>query len=125
MPIIDQQLEILKEHFPGTTLSQLPNGAQLVTIPNVRLPQGWSQQTTTIYFIAPVGYPLAKPDCFWADPALRLSNGGMPQAANITPIPDTNQNQVWFSWHAEHWNPNRDSLLTYMRIIEARLKRAQ
>jgi Prokaryotic E2 family E len=125
MPIADQQFVVLKDYYPLAELRTLPSGAHLITLPNVPLPQGWSQPQTTLFFIAPVGYPLAKPDCFWADHNLRLSHGGMPQAANITPIPEINQPQLWFSWHTEHWNPNRDNLLTYLRVIQGRFKKPQ
>jgi hypothetical protein len=125
MPIADQQFALLQQYFAEAVMRPLPSSGQLITVPKVQLPSGWSQPATTVYFIAPVGYPLAKPDCFWADPNLRLSNGSMPQAANITPIPEVGQGQLWFSWHANQWNPNRDNLLTYMRVIEARLKQAR
>jgi hypothetical protein len=125
MPIADQQFAILQQYYPQAVLHTLPSGAYLITVPGFRLPTGWSQPQTTVYFIAPVGYPMAKPDCFWADPNLRLSNGLMPQASNIGPIPDVGQNQLWFSWHTSHWNPNRDNLLTYLRVIEERLRRSQ
>jgi len=125
MPIADQQFAILKDRYPFAELHTLPSGAQLITIPNIPLPAGWSQPQSTIHFIAPVGYPLAKPDCFWADRDLRLRHGGMPHASNVTAIPETNQLQLWFSWHTQHWNPNRDNLLTYVRVIEERFRKPQ
>jgi len=27
---------------------------------------------------------------------------------------------MWWSWHLQAWNPNRDDLYTYMRVIERR-----
>lgn len=122
MSPLEQQFDILKEYFPNARNEKLPDNSLLVTIPDFPLPQGWSKPSATINFIAPLGYPLAKPDCFWADPDLRLQHGTLPQSTNISPIPGTNLTQLWFSWHAGHWVPNRDSLLTYVRVIEARLK---
>jgi hypothetical protein len=125
MPIADQQFAVLKTYYPQAELRTLPSGAQLIVVPNFRLPPGWTQPQATIFFIAPLGYPLAKPDCFWTDRDLRLAHGGMPQAANITAIPEINQLQLWFSWHTSHWNPNRDNLLTFVRVIEERFKKLQ
>ena len=80
-----------------------------------RVGTGSNQGQTTIRFIAPVGYPYANPDCFWADQSLRLASGGMPQASNITTIPETNITGVWFSWHlTKPWNPNSDTLLNWL-----------
>ncbi len=126
MTPLQQQFDLLKSEFPTATLEQLPSGAAVIAIPDFVLPPGWSQPRTIVKFVAPVGYPLAKPDCFWASPDLRLQSGGAPQATNQTPIPEVNgAPMLWFSWHASQWNPNRDSLLTYARVIERRLRQAQ
>ena len=124
MSILEAQLEALKAQ-PGcadAALQVLADGSAVVTIRNVTLPAGWSKGGTTIWFVAPVGYPHAKPDCFWADPDLRLHNNAMPQATNLTNIPGTAFNNLWFSWHTAHWDPNRDSLTTYLNVVKQRLK---
>jgi hypothetical protein len=124
-PIIEQQLTLLRESYPEATATRLPSGAHLVTIPNVRLPHGWNRQTTTILFLAPPGYPAAQPDCFWVDPTqMRLENGGTPEGSNDSnPIPEVvpSRQLTWFSWHLQTWNPNRDSLITYFKVIMKRL----
>jgi hypothetical protein len=126
MTPVQEQFELLKSEFPTATLEQLPSGAVVIAIPDFALPPGWLQQTTTVRFLAPVGYPLAKPDCFWASPELRLQSGGMPQATNQTPMPEFNGAPLLcFSWHTSQWNPNRDNLLTYARVIERRLRQPQ
>jgi hypothetical protein len=126
MTPLQQQFEALRAEYASATLEPLSSGAALVSIPDFPLPSGWSAALTTVRFLAPVGYPLAKPDCFWASPELRLQNGGMPQSTNQTPIPETNgAAQLWFSWHVNQWNPNRDGLVTYVRVIEQRLRQAQ
>jgi hypothetical protein len=119
---LEEQFEILKTELPDASLQLLPSGAGLVTIQDFELPPGWSQPKTTIRFLAPVGYPFAKPDCFWADLQLRLQGGAMPQSTNISAIPEINENHLWFSWHMGPWNPNRDSLQTYFRVIRKRLE---
>ena len=125
MTPLQQQFEILKQQHPNATLEVLSTGASVITIPEVLLGDGWSPPNAFVKFVAPVGYPFATPDCFWASPDLRLKSGAMPQNTNLTPIPGTSTPLLWFSWHASHWNPNRDNLLTYFRVIKERLKRAQ
>jgi hypothetical protein len=124
MSILDIQFADLKAqpNCAGADLQLLPDGSAVLTIPNFPLPAGWSKPTATIRFVAPVGYPHAKPDCFWADPDLRLQSNAMPQATNITPIPGTAISNLWFSWHTTHWDPNRDSLITYLNVVRQRLK---
>jgi hypothetical protein len=124
-PVIEQQLAQLKEAGYEATATQLPSGANLITIPNVTVPVGWNRQTTTVLFLAPPGYPAAQPDCFWVEPGqMRLAGGGTPTGSNdANPIPELNPPRqfTWFSWHLQSWNPNRDSLLTYFNVIMKRL----
>jgi E2/UBC family protein E len=119
---LQEQFEILKSEYPEASIQQLPSGAALIVIPSFSLPKGWSQDKTTIKFIAPVGYPFAKPDCFWVDQNVRLQNQTMPQSSGLNAIPEVGGNHLWFSWHVGQWNPNRDNLSTYVRVIEERLK---
>jgi len=119
---LQQQFAILNGAFPEARLRELPSGAAIIEIPNYQLPAGWSQSIITLRFLAPVGYPFGKPDCFWADPGLRLAGGGMPNASGMQAIPETPEQLLWFSWHVTQWNPNRDSLMTYERVIRDRFR---
>jgi hypothetical protein len=126
MTPLEQQFEALKVEYLSATMDPLPSGAALISIPDFPLPAGWSQPKTTVRFVAPVGYPLAKPDSFWGSPELRLQNGAMPRATNQSAIPElAGPPHVMFSWHLGKWNPNRDGLLTYLRVIEQRLREPQ
>ena len=116
-----QQFEVLRSVAPQAMLQALPDGSHLVTIPEYELPDGWSKSIVDIKFIAPVGYPLARPDCFWADLDLRLCNGNPPMNTGNTPVPYETTGHLWFSWHVATWNPNNDNLLTYFYVIKRRL----
>lgn len=123
--IAELQLDTLQQSYPGSRLERLSDGTLLVSIPDVRLPPGWNQDSTTVRFLVPVGYPVAQPDCFWADSSLRLANNAMPASSGVQQIPQTGLTQLWFSWHVATWNPGRDSLITYARVIRDRLARPQ
>lgn len=129
MTPFEQQFEVLKSLKADALTETLPNGAQLVSIPNIKLPDGWNHKLVTVLFFTPPGYPAAQPDCFWVEPGgLRLQNGATPQASNDSnPIPgDTRQrNTTWFSWHLQTWNLNSDSLVTYFNVIMQRLNPAR
>ena len=46
----------------------------------------------------------------------------MPNASGMQAIPETAELLLWFSWHVGQWSPNRDSLLTYERVIRNRFR---
>jgi hypothetical protein len=119
---IEGQVSELRASFSHVDATPFPDGTVLISIHEVPLPPGWNQNEATLHFLVPVGYPMAKPDCFWADENLRLNSGAMPMNTNITPIPHINQRKLWFSWHIHHWNPISDDLVTYVRVIQNRLK---
>jgi hypothetical protein len=121
MIVIEQQFEVLKTNYKDATLQRLADGSYLISIPSIELPQGWNKRSTEVKFIAPVGYPLAQPDCFWTDLDLKLANGNPPQNTGSNPIPNYGGNHWWFSWHLGSWNPNVDNLLTYLNVIKRRL----
>lgn len=124
-PIFERHFQELTAKLDPAPVREaaLPSGAVLITVEDVALPVGWNRDRTHVRFVAPAGYPFAQPDCFWADPGLALANGLVPQSSNPQqPIPETNEPGTWFSWHVQHWNPNRDSLLSFFRVIEQRLQ---
>lgn len=125
MTPIEQQIQVLQSCFPTTTSQPLGSGAYLIVIDQVELPNGWTKSSVKVKFIAPVGYPLARPDCFWADSDLRLASGAMPKNTAINQIPQIGGQHLWFSWHVASWNPNSDSLLTYLYVIKRRLQDPQ
>jgi len=122
MTPIEQQTQDLIQAYPGASVTRHETGAHLVEIPYV-LPPGWNQTNVTILFLAPPGYPAAKPDCFWVEPVgIRLKDGTTPQNTNdANPIPGVGQRGTWFSWHVQQWDPNRDSLIRYLNVIKQRL----
>lgn len=125
MAVIDVQLEDLRSEHPEATAEPRSDGTTLITVPHFPLPSGWSQTHAVVQFIAPVGFPMAQPDCFWTDEGLRLANGGVPKNAGVqTPAFSTGQ-RLWFSWHVSVWNANRDSLRSFLRAVSNRLSRAE
>jgi hypothetical protein len=119
--VLHGQLESLRQAFPQASLLMREDGTGLVALPHVLLPPGWNQSDTVVWFVVPVGYPMAKPDCFWTDAGLRLSSGGPPRNTAPNPLPGVAEPRLWFSWHVTAWNPAADSLLTFTRTIQTRL----
>jgi hypothetical protein len=117
-------IERLLGRCPDARVREVNGSGTLVSLTHFALPAGWNKSSTAIHFFAPQGYPFAKPDCFWTDEDLRLASGAMPQNANCSnPMPGLGKSALWFSWHTEHWNANRDDLLTWVASIKERLSR--
>ncbi len=125
MSLIDAQMEDLRKDFPEATADPRPDGTSLITVPKVPLPAGWNQSQTTIQFLAPVGFPMAQPDCFWADEGLRLSSGGLPKNAGTQTPPFGGPSKLWFSWHVSVWSGSRDTLRSYLGTIRNRIARPE
>jgi hypothetical protein len=111
--------------FPGATIEDRPDGSALVSLPDATLGPGWSKGKTTVWFVVPVGYPAAQPDCFWVEPDLALATGGAPANSGPQPIGGNGAPGLWFSWHLGAWQPAHDCLATFIRFIESRLRDAR
>lgn len=121
MGLFEEQFEELKKQYPSAENQNDGTGAILVKIPDFSLPTGWSKAKTNLFFKVPVGYPVAKPDCFWVDADLRLQNGNMPKNSGLQAIPPGQEQKLWFSWHINSWIPNQNNLKSYVAIIIKRL----
>ncbi len=101
----------------------LEGGVVGVVIHDFPLPRGkFNSQKTRLLLRAPAN-PDGAMDMFWTDPALRLANGAVPQAADCI---QTLHGQQWrrFSWHYKaQWKPGRDNPFTYLAFVEDRFAR--
>jgi len=128
MPALDDHFAALqsagarRQYFANATLTPVSNGTAVIQLSNFVLPSGWNRTHTTVYFLAPIGYPVARPDTFWTDPDLCLASGGVPVSTGTQQQPGLPPNLRWFSWHPATWNPNRDSLVTYVEMIRRRFE---
>jgi hypothetical protein len=120
-PIVQAQFEDLRRTHKDASVREHGNGIVIV-IPDVELlPNGrWNKSKATVRILAPAGYPQAKPDCFWVDQDVRLAGGGMP--ANAAFNDQVGEHLLWFSWHVAQWNPNVDTLKTYLNVVRDRLR---
>jgi hypothetical protein len=124
MTRLEKDIEQLKERFgERLVVTPLPSGSRLIEIRDYRLVPGWNKDLVTILFLAPPAFPAAKPDCFWVEPGpIRYAGNQTPQNTNDSnPIPEVGPRGTWFSWHLQEWDPNRHSLMNFVRVIEQRL----
>jgi len=124
-PALDAHFARLKARLGRATLTELPSSAALIEIPGFALCPGWSAFEVTLRMLAPNGYPIAAPDCFWVEPNLMFGSQQLPKNSEINkPIPETQIVGHWFSWHVEQgrWSANTHDLLTWYGLCEKRLQ---
>lgn len=117
--VLDGQIAALRARYPDASITAQADGSQLVHVPSVPLPGGWSARSTAIWFLVPAGYPTVRPDCFYADADLRLASGGEPGSSSMQAV--DNVARRWFSWHVTAWDEVHDGLAQYVRFVERRL----
>jgi hypothetical protein len=122
MTPVQKQFEAVKAAYPGAVLTPNPDGTFTVFIPSMKLAGQWNRSTADVWFLIPVGFPGAKPDCFWTTGGLKLKNGNPPQNTGANPLPFGQAGLLWFSWHVATWSPLSDTILTYVHVIEGRLR---
>jgi Prokaryotic E2 family E len=127
--LLDRQLIALQTRWPQSHYEPGKHGAHLIIVPGVKLPDGYTHTICTVLFVAPPGYPAARPDHFFTDSAkIRLANKMQIQGTNTLNRPwgfDQWTDVTWWSWHLQTWDPNRDTLMTFMNVIRHRLNPAR
>jgi hypothetical protein len=130
-PIADRGLAQIRSEYPQAHIVS-GRHADLVTIPGFRLCSGWTADgkpadICTVLFERPAGFPAACPEHFFVDIPLRLADRSYAKNSrpgDIYKFPQWS-NVTWFSWHLQMWDPNRDSLYTYLKVIHMRMKPAR
>lgn len=134
-PIVDRGLRQIQSEYPQAHIANGKHGKHgegLVTVPTFKLRPGWTSNKEpadicTVLFIRPCGFPAARPEHFFVDIPLRLADLSWPQASRSGDIHGFEQwkDLHWFSWHLQAWDPSRDSLYTYLKVIHMRLNPAR
>src|SRR3954469_18463742 len=108
-PLLRTQLaELEKEYNRDGQIVEptaVGDGSFVVKVPRVRIPSGWTANEADIWFVVPVQYPSARPDCFWTEESLLLSGGRVPQNTGPNPLPGPRPPIPlrWYSWHVTQW----------------------
>lgn len=95
-----------------------------ITFDNYPLPKGaYTSDSTTLIVWTGIQYPRCAFDMFWVDSNLLLANGSVPHAASHI---ENHLGKQWrrFSIHPYNfkaWNPNEDSLTSYLVYVKQRL----
>ena len=92
-----------------------------IVIKNYPVPGNvWDRSSSDLLIMAHDTYPNAPLDMFWLDPPIARKNGPSNGAGT-----QTLNGREWqsFSWHVGGWDPAHDNLLTYLDVVNDRLRR--
>ena len=117
---------LLRDHIcqlesRGFEVEVAVDSAIYVVIKDYPVPGGiWDRTSSDLLIMAHDTYPNAALDMFWLDPP--ISRKGAPPDGTGT---ETRNGREWqsFSWHIGGWDPAHDNLLTYLDVVNDRLRR--
>lgn len=116
------QVEVEQLRKDGLTISvmEMPDGFIHLIFDEFILPSGYTQVKSRLLVKFPQSYPNGKPDMFWLEESVKLTNGAVPLNAEQI---EQNHDQTWrrFSWHLSKWVPGVDNLNGYLEFVRIRL----
>jgi hypothetical protein len=123
---IAEGIQRLRVYWPQSHAVEGERGHHLIVVPSVVPARGYDKSICTVLFIAPAGFPAARPWKFWTDAEIRLANNSFPRmttwGCDLADYgwPQWKDLQLWH-WKLQMWNPNTDTLFTFMNVIKERL----
>lgn len=121
LPVVTEQIERVRQDYSDLVVTQRSDGTIDLEIPAFELPAGWTKPQTSVMVTVPIGYPDNKPQGFYADPDLKLTSG---QQAGGLGGPELINSRNWarFCWNSDQWDPHRDGLRKYVKIMLSRFE---
>lgn len=118
-PLLQDHVRVLESR--GFAVEVTVSDAIYIVIKDYPIPEAiWDRSSSDLLVMAYDTYPNAPLDMFWLDPPVSRRNG---QADGVGT--ETRNGREWqsFSWHIGGWDPAHDSLLTYLDVVDDRLRR--
>ena len=120
-PLLQEHIEQLRSQ--GYNIETKEDSEICIIFNEYKIPSNiWTLDKVNLLVVTHPTYPNAKMDMFWVDPPIVLKSGAQPQAVSV----ETRCGGNWqrFSWHVQNWNPAHDNLITYLNVVDDRLKRS-
>lgn len=119
-PLLTEHIEYLRSL--GCNIEVKEDSEICIIFKDYQVPSNiWNCDKTDLLVVTHPTYPNAKMDMFWVDPPIALKSGAQAQA--VSPETKCGRNWLRFSWHVQSWNPAHDNLITYLNVVDDRLKR--
>jgi hypothetical protein len=95
-----------------------------VVFPNYPLPLGYDRSTSDLLLRLSPGFPDVPPDMWWFNPPVRLPDGRVVPATELT---EHHLGRPWQRWsrhfNAGQWRSGTDSLESFLALIRRELER--
>lgn len=119
-PLLQEHIEQLR--LQGYNIETKEDCEICIIFKDYKTPSNiWTLDKVDLLVVTHPTYPNAKMDMFWVDPPIALKSGAQAQA--VSPETKCGRNWLRFSWHVQSWNPAHDNLITYLNVVDDRLKR--
>jgi len=119
-PLLTEHIEYLRSL--GCNIEVKEDSEICIIFKDYLIPSNiWNSNKIDLLVVTHPTYPNAKMDMFWVDPHITLKSGVQAQA--VSPEIKCGKNWLRFSWHVQSWNPAHDNLITYLNVVDDRLKR--
>lgn len=100
-------------------------GMTCVVLAKWPLPPGYQPEAADLLLRLQAGYPDVPPDMWWFDPAVRLANGRVIPATEVT---EQHIGRSWQRWsrhfQAGQWQSGIDGLESFLALIRRELQRS-
>jgi multiubiquitin len=119
---LEPEIEKLHAEFGSCDVRPQPDGSVVLALGPVSLKSGWGRGESRIFLVVPPGYPEQRPQGFFAEGGLTLAGGAPAKCsgqANVGGDAVTS-----FCWNPELWDPSKDDLWKYAKLMAERFDEA-
>jgi hypothetical protein len=125
-PTLAQRLEPevakIRAEFGACDVRPQPDGSVVLAIGPVALDSGWSRAESRILLVVPPGYPEQRPQGFFADGGLTLAGGAHAKCSGQIIV--AGEAVTTFCWNPQLWDPSKDDLWKYAKLMAERFDEA-
>jgi hypothetical protein len=119
---LEPEVEKIRAEFGSCEPRPQPDGSVVLAIGPVTLNSGWGRTESRIFLVVPPGYPEQRPQGFFADGGLTLAGGAPAKCSGQTNI--AGETTTSFCWNPENWDPSKDDLWKYVKLMAERFDEA-
>jgi hypothetical protein len=119
---LEPEVEKIRAEFGACDARPQADGSVVLVIGPVALNSGWGPTESRIFLVVPPGYPDQRPQGFFADGGLTLAGGGQAKCSGQANI--AGETATSFCWNPELWDPNKDDLWKYAKLMAERFDEA-
>ena len=119
---LEPEIEKLRTEFGGCEVRPQPDGSVVLALGPVALDSGWGQAESRVFLVVPPGYPDQRPQSFFADGGLKLASGSEPKCSGQNTV--AGEPATYFCWNPQVWDPSKDDLWKYAKLMAERFDEA-